>query len=208
MTDKKTSTPPDATLTDLSHLAFCALAALGLARQDGQAGTPYAETLFLIRWLTAAQKQKRFPKSVAADIVWLLNRGRKHGPAARLRQHLEYLWRSSSGNLAEQSDLFRLTYVTESLKDRGWENQVLSAAEWARLPADIVTLEKGFLVTKPALQRAFDNAGNQTAPVAFRIVGDSGVFLQTLADCGFTARVTETTPVYATVTLFPADPPA
>lgn len=35
--------------------------------------------------------------------------GRKHGPAGYLRQHLEYLWRSCSGNLAAQSDLFRLT---------------------------------------------------------------------------------------------------
>jgi len=39
------------TTSALSHLAFCALAALGLARQDGVAGTPYAENLFLIRWL-------------------------------------------------------------------------------------------------------------------------------------------------------------
>lgn len=205
MTEKKSSPPPDATLTDLSHLAFCALAALGLARQDGLAGTLYAETLFLIRWLTTAQKQKRFPKSVAVDISWLLARGRKYGPTARLRQHLESLWRSSSGNLAEQSDLFRLTYVTESLKARGWENWVLSTAEWVQPPEGIVTADNGFLVEKLALQRGFDSDGRQTAPVAFRIVGDCGVFLQTLADCGFTARATGTTPAYATVTLFPED---
>lgn len=48
-------------------------------------------------------------------------------------------------------------------------------------------------------------AGHQTAPVAFRVVGDTGVFLQTLADGGFTARVTAETPAYATVTLFPGD---
>jgi hypothetical protein len=110
-------------------LAFCALAALGLARQDGIVGTPYAENLFLIRWLATAQKQKRFPRSVAVDIAWLLERGRKHGPAGKLRQHLEYLWRSCSGNLAAQSDLFRLTYATETLKDRGWDNYVMDARE-------------------------------------------------------------------------------
>ncbi|MMZ51653.1 hypothetical protein D3C81_359210 [compost metagenome] len=130
MLDKTESVTTENTTSALSHLAFCALAALGLARQDGIASTPYAENLFLIRWLATAQKQKRFPKSVAVDIGWLLERGRKHGPAGKLRQHLDYLWRSCSGNLAAQSDLFRLTYASETLKDQGWDNYVLDAQEW------------------------------------------------------------------------------
>ncbi|WP_261121694.1 hypothetical protein [Serratia ficaria] len=35
MTDKTASVSPENTNSALSHLAFCALAALGLARQDG-----------------------------------------------------------------------------------------------------------------------------------------------------------------------------
>ncbi|WP_337048137.1 DUF2913 family protein [Serratia liquefaciens] len=70
MLDKTESVTTENTTSALSHLAFCALAALGMARQDGMAGTPYAENLFLIRWLATAQKQKRFPKSVAVDITW------------------------------------------------------------------------------------------------------------------------------------------
>ena len=89
MLDKTGSITPENTTFALSHLAFCALAALGLARQDGVAGTVYAENLFLIRWLATAQKQKRFTKEVAIDIQWLLERGRRHGPAGKLRQHLE-----------------------------------------------------------------------------------------------------------------------
>lgn len=57
MTDKTASVSPENITSALSHLAFCALAALGLARLDGIAGTPYAENLFLIRWLATAQKQ-------------------------------------------------------------------------------------------------------------------------------------------------------
>ncbi|PKB91374.1 hypothetical protein A8A01_01250 [Ewingella americana] len=83
MSDKTGSFTPENTTSALSHLAFCALAALGLARQDGIAGTSYAENLFLIRWLATAQKQKRFSKSVAIDIQWLLERGRRHGDAER-----------------------------------------------------------------------------------------------------------------------------
>jgi hypothetical protein len=63
---------PESTVAALSHLAFCALIALSLARQDGAAGTPRAENLFLTRWLATAQKQKRFPRCVAPDITLLL----------------------------------------------------------------------------------------------------------------------------------------
>lgn len=199
----KSTTQPDNTLTDLSHLAFCALAALGLARQEGKVSTPYAETLFLIRWLTVAQKQKRFPRSVAVDIAWLLERGRRHGAAAKLRQHLDYLWRSASGNLAEQSDLFRLTYVTETLKDSGWENWVLSATEWEQPPDDLRIRENGFMVEKLALHRSFDTGGHQTESVEFRVVGDTDIFLQTLKKHGFTVQVTGKSPVYDSVTMFP-----
>ncbi|WP_372242319.1 MULTISPECIES: DUF2913 family protein [Serratia] len=83
MLDKTKSVTTDNTTAALSHLAFCALAALGLARLDGIAGTPYAENLFLIRWLATAQKQKRFPRSVAVDIIWLLERS---APMGRARQ--------------------------------------------------------------------------------------------------------------------------
>lgn len=197
---------PDTTLKDLEHQAFCALAALGLARQEGRAGTPYAETLFLAHWLATAQKQKRFPKSVAVDILWLLERGRRHGPAAGLRRHLEYLWRSAGGNLAEQSELFRLTWVTETLKNQGWKNWILSVTEWAsRVQDRFFTAGNGFLVEKMALQRAFDDTGRQTAPVEFRVTGDTGMFLQTFSDVGLNASVTGKSASYDTVMLHPAD---
>lgn len=155
MLDKTESVSTENTTAALSHLAFCALAALGLARQDGIVGTPYAENLFLIRWLATTQKQKRFPRSVAVDIALLLERG----PAGKLRQHLEYLWRSCSGNLAAQSDLFRLTYATETLKDRDWDNYVMDAREWrsappSRRPSTTVFTSKKRRSIPPSLRMA------------------------------------------------------
>ena len=55
---------PENNASALSHLAFCVLLALGIARQNGMAGTPYAENLFLIGWPATAKKQKRFPKDL------------------------------------------------------------------------------------------------------------------------------------------------
>jgi hypothetical protein len=131
-----------------------------LARQDGNVNTPYAENLFLLRWLAQAQKQKRFTKIVAQDIAWLLERGRRRGTDANLRKHIKYLYRSCTDVIEEQTDLFRLTYAIETLKERGWQNQLLSAKEWlhpekVRLPARRPVL----YTEKSALQASFDNEG-------------------------------------------------
>lgn len=48
------------TLTEKSgHLAWCALAALALVRQESGVLSPAQENLFLTRWLAAALKQRR-----------------------------------------------------------------------------------------------------------------------------------------------------
>jgi len=71
---------------------------------------------FLLRWLAAAQKQRRFPRSVSDEIESLLRLGRQKGPAAGLQQRLEYLYESCSSPVSRQSDLFRLTYAIKALK--------------------------------------------------------------------------------------------
>ncbi|OJH81830.1 DUF2913 family protein [Serratia marcescens] len=198
------SAAPADTTTDLSHLAFCALVALALERQSGGASTPYAETLFLIRWLATAQKQKRFPRSVAIDIQWLLERGRRHGAAARLRRHLELLWHSCSGNIAEQSDLFRLTYATETLKQQGWDNAVMSSREWRNgvLPKTAVT--NGFYVETAALNAAYDRDGRHRHSVEVRVIGDVTAFIDVLGRYQIAAQHTASNTHYHQVSLLPA----
>lgn len=189
------------TTAALSHLAFCALVALGLARQDGIAVSPAAENLFLIRWLATAQKQKRFPRRVAIDIRWMLERGRKYGIAGKLHQHLDYLWRSCSGNLADQSDLFRLTYATETLKDQGWENVVLDAREWREGVNPIAPGDSGYYVDKATLNAAYDEGGNHLTPFDVRVVGNMDVFIDVMHQCGINAYIThpDTGPVQLTL---------
>ena len=103
------------TLTEKSgHLAWCALVAVALARQEGGVLSPAQENLFLIRWLATALKQRRFPREINPDIEWLLKQGRQLGVSAKLASKLNYLWRSCTGELSEQNDLFRLTYALET----------------------------------------------------------------------------------------------
>lgn len=92
-----TALPPEESLADLVHFAWCALVGLRLAQQDGQAFSPLTIHTFLLRWLVGAQKQRRFPRSVAVDIDSLLRLGRQKGLAAGLSSRLEYIWHSWHG---------------------------------------------------------------------------------------------------------------
>jgi len=164
---------PEQTVADLAHFAWCALVALRLMQHDGQAPSPLMAHTFLLRWLVVAQKQRRFPRSVAPDIESLLKLGRQKGLAAGLHQRLEYLWESCSSPVSSQSDLFRLTYAIESLKAQGWVNAAVTDTDW-----DIPTLlaeyadVSALLVKKSDLVRHFSDGGQLTGRVEFLVNGD------------------------------------
>lgn len=176
MKKNHTVLPPEESMADLAHFAWCALVGLRLAQQDGQALSPLTIHTFLVRWLADAQKQRRFPRSVASDIDSLLRLGRQQGPAAGLLKRLEYLHQSCTAPVTQQSDLFRLTHAIEYLRSQGWVNAVVTDEEWVpgslyHEYADVSAL----LVRKPELQRHFTEEGKQSAPVDFIVVGDSRV---------------------------------
>lgn len=173
MKKNHTALPPEESLADLAHFSWCALVGLRLAQQDGQALSPLTIHTFLVRWLADAQKQRRFPRSVAPDIDSLLRLGRQKGSAAGLLKRLEYLQQSCTEPLAQQSDLFRLTHAIEYLKAQGWVNAVITDEEW--VPELLYAEYEGvsaLLVRKSELQRHFTEEGKQSAPVDFIVVGD------------------------------------
>lgn len=174
------SSSPEHTVSDLAHFAWCALVALRTAQQDGQALSSLTTHMFLLRWLAVAQKQKRFPRSIASDIEGLLVLVRKKGSAANLLNRLEYLWTSCTEPVANQSDLYRLTYAIDQMKTQGWVNAAVSDDDW---DAETLAEEYGdtaaLLVKKSTLARGFSNAGKLIAPVEFLVVGDASMCIAT-----------------------------
>lgn len=75
-----------------AHLAWCAMIALHLARQEGRVRSEQQENLFLTRWFADAERQRRFSRDVATDIHWMLQQGRSLGVRAQLPRKLDYLW--------------------------------------------------------------------------------------------------------------------
>ncbi|MNB69202.1 hypothetical protein D3C76_1099990 [compost metagenome] len=195
---------PEQTVADLAHLAWCALIALRLAQRDSQASSPLMTHTFLIRWLASAQKQHRFPRSVAPDIDSLLNHGRQKGHAAGLHQRLEYLWASCSSPVKQQSDLFRLTYAIETLKAQDWVNAAVADAEW-----DIPTLlteyadVSALLVKKSDLVQYFAESGQLTGEVQFVIKGEMKTALAAFDAQAFRYATDDTGDGHILLTLLP-----
>lgn len=155
----------------LGHFAWCAQVALGIARRDKTVTTPIQEHIFLMNWLTTAQKRKIFPREIAGEIDYLILTGKQQGIIAGLKRKLIFIYKSCCEDISGQSDLFRLTYALEELKNNGWASHTLSAADWKKgwegpfSPAIYIEL--------PALQEAFSDEGEQLKPLYIRIRGDS-----------------------------------
>jgi hypothetical protein len=126
---------------------------------------------------------------VAIDIQLLLDKGHKQGIGAKLKSHLEYVWRSSCGDLRQQTGLFRLTYTLESLKTLGWRNELVTPAEWDSGTLDEATTRPAVYMVKAALQSAFTNEGRLITPLAFKIAaGDTQTVVDAMTASSLTAN--------------------
>ncbi len=204
MNNSQTTASPERVVNDLAHFAWCALIALHTAQQEGQALSPLATHAFLLRWLAGAQKQKRFPRTVAQDIESLLTLGRQKGPSAQLQKRLDYLWNSCAGPLLHQSDLFRLTHAVEHIRTHGWINAVVEDAEWdcERLQAEY-RASSALLIKKSDLARSFSEDGALLAPVHFLVMGDTEAIVEVFMARELGATVTNQQAGWGMVTLQP-----
>ncbi|MEN3752094.1 DUF2913 family protein [Mangrovibacter sp. SLW1] len=167
--------------SDLAHFAWCALVALQLARQEGKAQSALTTHTFLLGWMAAARKQKRFSRTVSFRIDSLLHLSRQKGPGVGLFQKLKTLWQAGEDFRVKQSDLFRLATAIETLKSCGWVNAVVSDDEWhpQQLQEDYAGVS-ALLVRRSELERQFSEDGQLQGKVSFLVAGDvaavSGVF--------------------------------
>ncbi|PWI77688.1 hypothetical protein DEO48_23075 [Enterobacter sp. CGMCC 5087] len=172
---------------ELAHLAWCILAAVGLARQEGRALSPLQTHMFIMQWLLTAQKRKLFPRTLAQDIIWLQEQGKRYGPSARLYSKVEYIWLASSGELTQQSTLFRFTYMIETLRAMDWIDWLVSAKEWgekAKLAGNVCAI----YTPKDELHQVFTKKGELIRPMELRLTGDIDGIPALLVQCNLSAE--------------------
>ena len=99
--------------------------------------------------------------------------GRQLGVSAKLGSKLNYLWRSCTGELTEQNDLFRLTYALEAAKYMHWNYRLLSDREWSGRNAVALNAGvNGIYLSRANLDVAFDDSGRQINPLTARLTGN------------------------------------
>lgn len=178
MTELTTKRPD----TELAHLAWCIIVAVKLARKQGKSLTPLETHMFIMQWLSTAQKRKVFPKSLASDIIWLQEQGKLKGPSARLYSKVEYIWLASSGELASQSTLFRFTCMIDTLRSMGWKDFLLSDADWENnwmAGTDVSAI----YTQKSQLHSSFIQSGQLIIPLEVRITGNPDGIFPLLEQC-------------------------
>ncbi|CAD6175563.1 MULTISPECIES: DUF2913 family protein [Enterobacteriaceae] len=183
MTELTTKRPD----TELAHLAWCIIVAVKLARKEGKSLTPLQTHMFIMQWLSTAQKRKLFPKSLAPDILWLQEQGKQKGPSARLYSKVEYIWLASSGELASQSTLFRFTCMIDTLRTMGWKDFLLSDADWENnwmAGTDVSAI----YTQKSQLHSSFTQSGQLIVPLEIRITGNPDGIFPLLEQCNLKSK--------------------
>jgi hypothetical protein len=140
-----------------------------------------------MQWLATAQKRKLFSRDLAQDIIWLQEQGKRYGTAARLYSKVEYIWLASSGELAEQSALFRFTYMIDTLRTMGWQDYLLSEKDWHD-GWKVANSVSAIYTPKEELSVSFTHEGALVRPLSLRFTGDISGIPSLLSQCNLMAE--------------------
>lgn len=151
----------------LVNFAWALLVSLHMHLQDNRC-SELQQHLHIMSWLVNCRKRHLFPKSLAAEIDWFIAEGRRKGVRAGLRAKAEYIWHTATGARRQQSDLRRLSFFFDALKKMGWEDQLVSDAEWLNVEKTNTALPTVYL-RKSELNDAFDAGENMTRPLSLRL---------------------------------------
>lgn len=158
---------------ELEAFTWSALVAIGIALQDHKIHSKMSEHIFIMHWLAIAKKRKLFSRSVANELQWLIDEGKKKSINAQLKFKIEYLYATSSGDVTMQNDYFKFTHTIEMLRNNGWQNFLLTPEKWRDLHDNIKVRKGNFIfMDDTRLQECFGAQGEIVKPFCIRVYGD------------------------------------
>ena len=158
---------------ELEAFTWSALVAIGIALQDHKIHSKMSEHIFIMHWLAIAKKRKLFSRSVANELQWLIDEGKKKNINAQLKFKIEYLYATSSGDVTMQNDYFKFTHTIEMLRNNGWQNFLLTPEKWRDLHDKIKVRKGNFIfMDDTRLQECFGAQGEIVKPFCIRVYGD------------------------------------
>ncbi|AMH13480.1 MULTISPECIES: DUF2913 family protein [Citrobacter] len=158
---------------ELETFTWSALVAVGIAIQDQKVYSKISEHLFIMNWLAIAKKRKIFSKTIANELQWLIEEGKRKSINAQLKFKIEYLYATSSGDVTMQSYYFKFTHVIENLRNNGWKSFLLTPGKWRDLSEDVKVRKGNFIfMDDTRLQECFGTQGEILKPFCLRVYGD------------------------------------
>ena len=95
---------------------------------------------------------------------------------------MEYLWQACSGDVSVQTDLFRLTFALETIREQGWCWRILSDRKWEGRNVVVPNGDAGsFYLSRSRLEAAFDYQGRLLHP----LTGDVSALAALLRNAGW-----------------------
>ncbi|MCI1029607.1 DUF2913 family protein [Pantoea dispersa] len=160
---------PEKKRHQVAHLAWCALVALHIERQNGL--PEQDEHDFLVAWLKAAHEAVSIHPDVKEDIGWLLQQADMHGKKAFLIRKITYVWHMTTGQMIDNADMLNLTRAINFARSLSWGYQIQEdTGLFSNRPAELST-ENTIVISRLSLDDAFNSYGQQVRPVKACIRG-------------------------------------
>ena len=162
------------------HIAFCALASLGIHKKYHGFNSFLQENIYILRWLNTARNEKRFSQDFTPYLNKLIELTRQQIATTSIRKKLDAFWSLSEEENINQIDYFRLKSVRNTLESAGYPWFNLVAQELKQKLNNYTG--KGIFTEWHAYNCAFSPQGKLVTPVRLIVPNMDniiqGVFIQ------------------------------
>lgn len=119
--------------------------------------------------------------------LWFWRQAQREGQLS-----VPFVYRSCTGVLKDQTDLFRLTYALEVVKATGWKYLLLSDKLWKEA-AGLSQAAAAVYIQQSQLDACFNDAGHQIVPLEICFVGHAVALVNVFAECELTLLLRDET---------------
>ena len=166
-----------------AHVSYCILVAIGIERKCGRINSHYQQQCFINAWIKRALHNKLFPVSARDFLERLRKQNGSTMQGTEIIKNCLSRWNYWQSLILNQSDLVKISYFCEELKQSGWKGNSMTRGEWAT-PFNMMD-GKHYFTEKQILKDIFNRSGKLLCPLIFRVKQYDSEFLSLLKNYNF-----------------------
>lgn len=166
-----------------AHVSYCLLVAIGIERKYGRINSHYQQQCFIDGWVKKALHKKLFPVSARFSLEKIKKQNVFSTQDAEILKNCLSRWNFWQSVILNQSDLVKVSYFCEELKQSGWQGNSITPGEWGA-PFNVMS-GKHYFTRKQSLKEVFSRSGKLLSPIIFRVKQYDREFLSLLKNYNF-----------------------